>query len=666
MKKWMVLYALIALTIFNSCKETFMPYRLPYGAFFNGQQTEFKLYAPTSSQVYLVLFDSYDAQTGKEIPMARDEKGDWSLTLKDAGIGTLYGYRLEGPQNDPKVIVADPWTQAAVTQNTYRHIAKSLIIDHSYDWEDDRWQQIDPHDLIIYEMHVRDMTAHPTSGCPQPGTYSGLVNPNQSGGITHLKNMGINTVQILPVQDFANVEIPYKDESAPIYNTWNPYARNHWGYMTTFFFAPETYYGSDGTMKPEAWNGVDGRAVKELKDMVKAFHKEDIAVIMDVVYNHVSNYDWNPLKYIDKETYFRLNQNGEYISQSGCGNDCQTEHAAMRQLILESLKYWMQEYHVDGFRFDLGYLIDPETRALIIKELRAINPNVIILAEPWGGGYDPFGFSDQGWASFNDQIRNSVKGQNPTDGQGFIFGKWQGNFDAKALQRFAMGSLRKFGGQYVDAAHSVNYLESHDDNTFGDFIRLATGQVTHDTVITDRMKNAEVRESQLALNKLGALYLFTSQGITFIHQGQEWARSKVVADSDLPDVPVGHIDHNSYNKDDETNWLNWDERDINPDLVNYYKGLIQLRKKYPSFRHSNPEDFNFYDVESQVALVYELRDKFIVAMNGDPGKELNVALPAGDWKVIANSEKANIDDDMIVSGAVQVSPICGVILKQKL
>jgi len=642
-----------------------MPYRLPYGAFFNGQQTEFKLYAPTSDKVFLVLFDTFDAETGKEIPMENDNAGNWTLTLKDAGIGTLYGYRLEGPQNDPNVIVADPWTQAAVTQNTYRHVAKSLIVDHRYDWEGDQWQQINPRDLIIYEMHVRDMTVHPTSECPQPGTYIGLVNSNQQSGITHLKNMGINAVQILPAQDFANVEIPYKDKSSPVYNSWNPYARNHWGYMTTFFFAPETYYATDGSMQPEVWNGTDGRAVNEFKDMVKSFHTADVAVIMDVVYNHISNYDWHPFKYIDKESYFRLDKKSDYISQSGCGNDCQTEHKAMRQLILESVKYWMTEYHVDGFRFDLGYLIDPETRDLIIKELRAINPNAIILAEPWGGGYDPSGFSDQGWASFNDHIRNGVKGQNPNDGQGFIFGKWQGDFDNEVLQRFAMGSLREFGGQYVDAAHSVNYLESHDDNTFGDFIRLATDQVSNDNIIADRTKNAKVRDFQLALNKLGALYLFTSQGIAFIHQGQEWARSKVIADSDLSDVQVGHIDHNSYNKDDETNWLNWDERDMNPNLVDYYKGLIQLRKKHPEFRHSNPDDFKFYDIESQVALVYKLQDTFIVAMNGDPEKELNVYLPTGSWEVITNSEKANMDDGPTISGTIHVAPTSGIILIRK-
>jgi len=413
---------------------------LSYGTFVKSDGIEFKLYAPKSDQVFLVIFDNVEDINGNEFPMSNNHNGEWTITLKDIGYGTLYGYRLEGPSNDSSVIIADPYSKAAVTQNSYRHVAKSLVVNTDYDWDNDKWIKIDPRDLIIYEMHIRDMTAHPTSGSTMPGTYGGLVDKNHRGGINHILDMGVNAVQILPLQDFANVEIPYKDSTIYMYNDWNPYARNHWGYMTTFFFAPESYYASDRTMQPNSWNGENGKAVTEMKDMVKGLHKDGIAVIMDVVYNHVSNYDFHPLKYIDKETYFRLDENGDYIAESGCGNDCQTEHPAMRKLILESVKYWMQAYHIDGFRFDLGYLIDNETRKQILTELLEINPNAIILAEPWGGGYDPDGFSDIGWASFNDKIRNGVKGQNPNDGLGFIFGKWFGDNDQKALQRFAMGS----------------------------------------------------------------------------------------------------------------------------------------------------------------------------------------------------------------------------------
>ncbi len=633
-----------------------------YGAFIKSDGVEFKLYAPKSDQVFLVIFDSPEDSSGTEFPMTRDANGDWNFTLSNASYGTLYGYRLEGLANDSSVIIADPYSKAAVTQNSYRHIAKSLIINTDYDWENDKWIKINPRDLIIYEMHLRDMTVHPTSGSSAPGTYKGLVDKNQRGGLNHIKEIGVNAVQILPLQDFANIEIPYKNSSIYMYNDWNPYARNHWGYMTTFFFAPESYYASDGTMQPNAWNGASGNAVKEMKDMVKELHKESVAVIMDVVYNHVSNYDFHPLKYIDKQSYFRLDKNGEYIMQSGCGNDCQTEHPAMRKLILESLKFWMTEYHIDGFRFDLGYLIDEETRKQILAELRAINPDVIILAEPWGGGYDPDGFSDIGWASFNDKIRNSVKGQNPNNGKGFIFGKWSEKNNQKSLQRYAMGSLRELDGQYLNAAHSVNYLESHDDHTFGDFVRLGTGDIKEHDIISNRLTNAKLTEEQLDLNKLGALFLFTSQGITFIHEGQEWARSKVIANTEAPDTRIGQIDHNSYNKDNETNWLNWDEKDMNSDLVEYYKGLIQLRKKYPEFRHSTPENFKFFDVGKQVALAYILQDELIIALNGDPINNLELDLPDGEWTILVDRTRVNLDSQINISNKLKVEPTSGTVL----
>jgi len=635
---------------------------LSYGTFVKSDGVEFKLYAPKSDKVFLVIFDNPEDNSGDEFPMIKDANGDWNFTLSDAGYGTLYGYRLEGPSNDSSVIIADPYSKAAVTQNSYRHIAKSLVVDTNYDWEKDNWIKIDPRNLIIYEMHLRDMTVHPTSGTSLPGMYNGFTDKNQRGGINHIKDLGVNAVQILPLQDFANVEIPYKDSSVFQYNDWNPYARNHWGYMTTFFFAPESYYASDGTMQSDAWNGRDGKAVNEMKDMVKELHDEGIAVIMDVVYNHVSNYDFHPLKYIDRETYFRLDENGDYITQSGCGNDCQTEHPAMRKLIIESVKYWMQEYHIDGFRFDLGYLIDEETRKQILVELRDINPNAIILAEPWGAGYDPDGFSDMEWASFNDKIRNGIKGQNPFNSHGFIFGKWQDKNDQKSLQRFAMGSLREYGGQYLDIAHSVNYLESHDDHTFGDFVRIGSGDIKEHDIINNREGNAKLTKEQLALNKLGALFLFTSQGITFMHEGQEWARSKVIADTEEPDIHIGQIDHNSYNKDNETNWLNWDEKELNSNLVNYYRGLIQLRKKYPEFRHSKPNDFEFFNVGKQVALAYILQDKFIVALNGDSEKELKIVLPNGKWEILVDGEKVDLSNNEILSDKLLVKPTSGIVL----
>ena len=636
---------------------------LSYGAFVEGNQTTFKIHAPRSTEVYLVIFKKPEDELGKEYPMVKNDFGDWTITRSDVDFGALYGYRISGPVNDPNIIIADPYSKATVTNNSHQHIAKSLIINEDYDWNGDQWVSIAPEDLIIYEMHIRDMTAHHSSEAYQKGTYLGLTDETQRGGIPHLIEMGINAVQIMPLQDFANVEVPFQDKNQSINNDWNPYAINHWGYMTSFFFAPESYYATDGTNKPLSWNGTDGRAVHELKDMVKAFHNKNIAVIMDVVYNHVSQYDYNPLKYIDRDLYFRFDEKGNWSAKSGCGNDCKTESPVMRNLILESLKYWMTEYHVDGFRFDLGQLIDANTRDLIISELRTINPNVIILAEPWGGGYDPAGFSDQGWASFNDQFRDGLKGSVfDIKDKGFLFGKLRKGDDQKFLRRLATGSLREHGGQYISSDHSVNYLESHDDLTFGDRLRITGGFNEKHEIINDPISHAKVDGDLLAMNKLGALYLFTSQGIVFMHQGQEWARSKVIANTDAPDEFEGQIDHNSYEKDNETNWLNWNEKGLNSDLVDYYKGLIQLRKKYPSLRKSNPEDFKFFDFGKQIAVGYIVKEKMAIIMNGSKTDNVSTTLPIGNWRMIVDGDSVQLDSHKIMSGEINIAPISGMVL----
>ncbi len=366
--------------------------------------------------------------------------------------------------------------------------------------------------------------------------------------------------------------------------------------MTAAFFAPESYYSENvRELEWDIWSGNDAKAVTDFKDMVKAFHKDGIAVIMDVVYNHISEYEIGNLKQIDKEYYFRLDEKGNYIQQSGCGNDFRTEAPMARRMIVESILYWMKEYHVDGFRFDLGKLIDWETIEEIIFEAKKINPYVIFVCEPWGGGYDPSGFSVRGWGAWNDQIRNGIKGENPFNGLGWIFGKWYGNNNPKRIQSYVNGTLTKDTlGLFQKPNYSVNYLESHDGYTLGDFIRLGLGDVKKDQVINDADKSVKLSSQQLKLNKLAALFLFTSRGITMIHSGQEFARSKIIPQN-IPekDPHKGIIDHNSYEKDNETNYINYNQVKINQDLFNYYKGLIELRKKYEAFRRADYSDVIF-------------------------------------------------------------------------
>ncbi|RKY93766.1 MAG: pullulanase [Ignavibacteriae bacterium] len=645
------------------------------GSFVQDGKTFFRLFAPSAENVKLVIFEQPEQIDGKEFDMIRDEDGVWETMLKGELYGSFYGYKVKHAvfSGSEDIICLDPYAKAVTTFNTYFNPRRAIVVEEdNYDWEGDEWMNMDWRDLIIYEMHIKDMTEHSSSGVRQRGTYKGLIEKGKTGGVDYLNNLGVNAVELLPAQEFANIEIPFKDSLNGKFNTWNQYERNHWGYMTAAYFAPEAYYSENvRNIKFNQWSGKDARAINDFKDMVKAFHKDGIAVIMDVVYNHISEYELGNFKEIDKKYYFRLDEKGNYIAQSYCGNDFKTEQPMVRRLIIESVLYWMKEYHVDGFRFDLGKLIDWETIEEVIREAKKVNPNVIFVCEPWGGGYDPAGFSARGWGVWNDQIRNGIKGENPFDGHGWIFGKWYGNNDSERIKSYVNGTLTKDEhGLFMLPEHSVNYLECHDGYTFGDFIRLGLGDVYKDQKIVDLNKNVKLTEQQLKLNKLGALFLFTSRGITMISEGQEFARSKVIAtDTNFTDPHQGMIDHNSYDKDNETNYINYEHASINEDLFNYYKGLIKLRKNHKAFRRADYNQVHFFDIkENPFAIGYLLKYKnetFIVLLNANTKLNEEYILPEGEWSVLVNSEKAGIKSLGTVQSIIKLDPSTGIVLKKK-
>ncbi|HEX2867721.1 MAG TPA: alpha-amylase family glycosyl hydrolase [Ignavibacteriales bacterium] len=642
------------------------------GSFVENGKTYFRLFAPTADGVTLVTFTKPGDKNPKSYEMKSDTMGVWEAVLKGEQYGLFYGFKtIRQGQNHQDLICLDPYAKAVATYNTYMNPRLAIVVkDGNYDWEGDRPVERDWRDLIIYEMHLRDMTAHPSSGASEPGTYKGLIEKGIKGGLNYIKDLGVNSVELLPAQEFANIEIPYRDSMAGRFNTWNPYGRNHWGYMTASFFAPEAYF-TETEFKWNSWTGSEAKQVSQFKDMVKAFHKEGIAVIMDVVYNHISEYELGNLKEIDSKYYFRFDDRGNYRAESGCGNDFKTERPMARRMIIESILYWMKEYHVDGFRFDLGKMIDWETVEEIIREARKVNPNVVIVSEPWGGGYDPAGFSLRGWGSWNDQIRNGVKGENPLNGQGWIFGKWYGNNNMTRIKSYINGTLvRDSLGLFQKKEHSVNYLESHDGYTLGDFIRIGTKEVDTNQIIKDVDQNAKLSPLQLKLNKLGALFLFTSQGMTMISEGQEFARSKVIPlNVKEPDNERGRIDHNSYNKDNETNYINFKHADMNKELVDYYKGLIKLRNTYSAFRRAAYEDVSFMEAPGK-AFSFGFKNSFegndfIVLFNAENSGDVKFTLPEGDYDVLVNADKAGIEKLGTVSKEVKLSPKTGLVLKKQ-
>jgi pullulanase/glycogen debranching enzyme len=641
------------------------------GAFIEDNKTTFRLFVPNADYVELVIFKKVDSEEGISHKMQKDDNAIWEVTLEDNLNGFFYAYKVYHSENESNVNLAvDPYAKAVATFTDYLNPRKSIVFQDNYNWEDDEWIQRDWHDLVIYEMHVRDMTAHKSSETKSHGTYKGLIEPNTHSGINYIKELGVNTIEILPSQEYGYMEIPYKDSLNGQNNTWNPYERNHWGYMTSNFFAPAAYYAEDiGKLEKRKWIGVNGKQVVQFKNMVKAFHKQGIAVVMDVVFNHLSEYELGNLKQIDKDYYFRLNSNGDYISESFCGNDLKTERPMVRRLIIDSILYWMKEYHIDGFRFDLGKLIDWETIEAVIHEARKLNPHVIFVCEPWGGGYDPKGFSLRDWASWNDQIRNGVKGENPFNGLGWIFGRWNGNNNLGRIKSYIRGTLEKEPfGLFQKAEHSVNYLESHDGYTLGDFIRLGIGKIKNDEIIVDVNENIKLTESELKLHKLAALFLFISKGITMIHAGQEFARSKVIAfEENIHDEHFGMLDHNSYNKDNETNYINYLHVQKNKELFNYYKGLIKLRKKHEAFRRADFENYIFKEKKSnEFSIEYLLKyrnNTYFIALNANPQKTTTYNLPDGWWKILVDKNIVMNRKNKSLKGKITLEPTTGIVLQ---
>jgi len=593
-----------------------------------GKTTMFRLFAPRAKRVILCLFErpyhettpSLFYQGEIQIEMKRRSRGVWEAMVDRDCVGYYYGYRVFGPKGPgelfhPEYIIADPYAQAVASLIAYPQRHLGLIIEDTYPWKSPEIRLPSPHEWIIYECHLRDMTML-SEGCHRRGTYEGFVEKEQKGGLQHLMELGVNAVEFLPLQEFCEIEPPFGvRDTSPFFNDFNPYSRNHWGYMTTSFFAPESYYAT-GSLQPNTWNGVDGHQVRGMKALVDHLHQAGIAVIMDVVYNHVSLYDINALRLIDRRYYFWMRHNHDE-SRTGCGNDFRSDRFMARRLIVDSLIHWVKTYHIDGFRFDLGTVIDWETYRELSRRLRRLKPSIFLTVEPWHGGRggDRDGgdycllpgknlFASMDISAWNDRFRNLIRGgtsatENPQ--YGLIFGKISPEEVWHAIQ----GYPEIFFHPWL----SVNYIESHDNHTFSDFLRLGNQDMKHDTEVKPEnlLHASRLSEKQLAQAKLAALVLFLSPGVVMIHEGQEMGRMRIVHPPDGSFSLLGQvqwhkshnhewvwqhhhwphhksrpwtIDGDGYEKDNPTNWIPWDLKEINRPLYEFYRALIAFRKQH--------------------------------------------------------------------------------------
>lgn len=574
------------------------------GFVYSKKATLFRIFAPTADNVFLQIYDKVeDSKPQQEYTLSKKEKGLWEIKIKKDLLGKYYTYKVKGTGNfssDDKIV--DIYSIC----NTGKY-NKGMIINNKTPVKNS--PKFDIKESIIYELHIRDFTIDKNSKTENRGKYLGMTEKetafkNLKTGMDHLTDLGINVVQIMPIQDFDNNEEDF--------NTYN------WGYMPNSYNSPDGWFAS---------NIKDDSRIKEFKKVVDTLHKKGIKVILDVVYNHTSpNASFQK---IAPDYYFRKKQDGSFWNGSGCGNEFQSEYPMARKYIIDSLKYWVKEYKVDGFRFDLMGLIDIKTMTKLTKELKKIKKDILIYGEPWSAGPTPTKQTlkgtqkGKGFSVFNDHFRDAVKGSVFGLDAGYIQGKTDQNIVEK-VQQGIKGSIDDFAENPLE---TINYVACHDNHTLWDRINLSLKE--HN----DPAKNDI--ETKKSMQKLAGAIILLSQGIPFLHSGQEMCRTK-------------KGDENSYNKDDSINQIYWIWKDEYNDVFQYYKGLISLRKAHSSFKMKETSQIRKYLKFQQApngCISYMLNyskdkwDKIIVLINPFRNSK-TFFLPDGPWNLVVDHKRA--------------------------
>ena len=612
------------------------------GSYIHGDNTTFKVWAPTATKVVLNLYESgHEGEAYKNVEMKLGDKGVWSHTEKGAGHGTYYTYTVTTSVGTQ--VATDPYGKSAGL-NGNRTMVIDLDKTNPEGWDDTNFDSgIDSYsDAFIWEVHVRDFSnlieASQYKGKYLAFTERGLVNEHGvSVGVDYLVELGITHVHLLPVYDYATV-----DEA-------NPDEQFNWGYDPKNYNIPEGSYSTDPT---------DGETrVREYKAMVQALHNAGIGVIMDVVYNHT--YDKNSsFNRIVPYYYYRYTNTGANSSASGCGNDTASERYMYGKFMVESTSYWMEEYNLDGMRFDLMGLHDLETMKEVEKAIHAVNPQAIIYGEAWtmGSTIDGSLQANQGNISkipatngaigsvavFNDAMRDGLKGSTfEGTSQGYINGAVATN--ATKVKFGIQGGMVSAGtGWTVNNAMVINYMSCHDNYTLWDKFSMANGSAS----VEDRLR----------MNRMGAGILFISKGTPFIQAGEEMLRSKPTVDP-LTGKPT--YDHNSYNSSDEINNIKWDNLKVGSNEYNmmlYYKGLAEMRKAYPVLSDPNAT-MTITDLSNGAIMVHTkgTQGEAVIVINPSSAYGGRCTLPDGEWKLVATINEAGADVIATKSGSFAVT-----------
>lgn len=599
------------------------------------RQSIFKVWSPSATEMELRIYtDAETATPEKTLPLAKGKNGVWAITVPGNLLGKLYTFRALH-QDRWADEVPDPYAKAVGT-NGKRAMVVDLAKSHPKGWGSDKAPVLkSPTDAVVYELHVRDASIAANSGIRQKGLFLGLTEKgtrNAAGlatGLDHLKELGITHVHLLPSFDYNSV-----DESQPKKVQYN------WGYDPLNYNVPEGSY---------ATNAADGVSrIREFKQLVHTFHQNGLGVVMDVVYNHTAQTEKSNFNQLVPGYYYRQNDKGGFSDASACGNETASDRPMMQKFILESLVYWVKEYHVDGFRFDLMGIHDIATMNLIAAELRKIKPGILLYGEGWTAGASPLPENQRavkanaarlnGVAVFSDDLRDGIKGSVfDINDRGFASGKTgmeeSIKFGITAACEHPQVDYTKVNYSkkpYAAApGNTVSYSECHDNHVLWDKLALSA-------------KDATLAQRQ-NMHELALSIVLTSQGIAFLHAGTEFLRSKQNVE-------------NSYNSPDSINAIDWDLKTKNKPIFDYVRALIAMRKAHPAFRLTTAAQvaqlIRFEENLPPQMVVYTLNGaavkdswkKIWVGFNGS-NRPQSLALPNGSWQLAIN-------DNMIAGGTV--------------
>ncbi|MDB5025123.1 MAG: pulA [Mucilaginibacter sp.] len=590
-------------------------------------KTIFKIWAPTATAVKLRLYAA--GEGGKATQIIRLNKagqGVWEITVKQDLKNRYYTFQVK---NNDRWLQERPDIYAkAVGVNGKRGMVVDLRSTDPGNWAMDKKPALKNFtDMIIYELHIRDLSISPNSGIQHKGQFLGLTETGtkspdgESTGLDHIKSLGVTHIHLLPSFDFNSI-----DET-------KPGEKYNWGYDPLNYNVPEGSYST---------NPYDGNVrIREFKQMVQALHNNGLRVILDVVYNHTSGTSSN-FNQFAPGYFYRHTAKGAYSNATGCGNETASERAMMRKYMVESVLYWAREYHLDGFRFDLMGVHDMETMNEISGALHKIDSTIFIYGEGWTAGNSPLAedlravkknaYKLDKIAVFSDEMRDGIKGGwGDVKSKGFVSGA-AGN--AESVKFGIVASTRHPQVDYdkvnyakapwaAQPYQTINYVSCHDDHTLFDRLKISNpGAPEADLIKMDKLSNAIV---------------LTSQGVSFLHAGAEMLRTKQgVA--------------NSYNSPDSINQLDWGRKAKYKAVFNYYKGLIALRRNHPAFRMRSTQmiqrHLRFLDTKDPDIIAYQISGyangdgwkNILVIFNGNTADK-RFTIPKGNW-ILATDEHA--------------------------